>query len=72
MDAIVIENESNDASDAEIDAVLGESGDTMQKARAAMAGFCHLLSVWGHVQSRMAEMPEKQGAAFDTFLGMVK
>jgi len=71
MDAIVIENESNDASDAEIDAVLGESGDTMQKARAAMAGFCHLLSVWGHVQSRMAEMPEKQGAAFDTFCGMV-
>ena len=44
---------------------------TMQKARAAMASFCHLLSVWGHASSRMAEMPEGRGAAFDTFCSMV-
>ena len=75
MQAIVVENDSdsgeNDEADAVVDAILGESGDTMQKARAAMASFCHLLSVWGHAQSRMAEMPEKKGAAFDTFCGMV-
>ena len=64
------ENDGADA-DAVVDAVLGESGDTMQKARAAMASFCHLLSVWGHASSRMAEMPEKKGAAFETFCGMV-
>jgi Sec7-like guanine-nucleotide exchange factor len=67
------ENNDTDGADADavVDAVFGESGDTMQKARAAMASFCHLLSVWGHASSRMAEMPEKKGAAFETFCGMV-
>jgi len=72
MDAIATEStESSSETDAVVDSVLGESGDTMQKARAAMASFCNLLSVWGHASSRMAEMPEKKGAAFDTFCGMV-
>ena len=55
----------------ESDTTQGETEDTEQKARAAMASFCHLLSVWGHASSRMSEMPEKKGAAFETFCGMV-
>jgi Sec7-like guanine-nucleotide exchange factor len=63
------ETKESDDADAVVDAVLGESGDTMQKARAGMANFCHLLSVWGHASSRMAKMSDK--AAFASFCGMV-
>jgi hypothetical protein len=62
---------TNNGTDAVVDSVLGESGDTMAKAREAMASFCHLMSVWGHASSHMAEKLEKKGSAYETFCGMV-
>lgn len=58
------------SADAIVDAVLGESGDTMAKAREAVASFCHLLSVWSHASARMGEA-ERGGADFPIFCGMV-
>jgi len=57
--------------DAVVDSVLGESGDTVTKAREAMASFCHLMNVWGHASSQMAEKLEKKGLAYETFCGTV-
>lgn len=62
--------EGSSSSDAVVDAVLGESGDTMAKARKAMATFVHLMSVWGHVSARMAES-QKSGTEYQVFCGMV-
>ena len=62
---------SINATDCVIDSVLGESGDTMAKAREVMASFCHLMSVWGHASSHMAEKTEKKGSTYKTFCGMV-
>jgi Sec7-like guanine-nucleotide exchange factor len=64
------DQEGSSSSDAIVDAVLGESGDTMAKARRAMATFVHLMSVWSHVSANMAES-EKSGADHHIFCGMV-
>jgi Sec7-like guanine-nucleotide exchange factor len=53
-------------SDPVVDAILGQSGDTMAKARMAVASFCHLLSVWGHASAHMAEA-EKDTSIYKTF-----
>ena len=49
------DGDAGDAGDPVVDAILGQSGDTMAKARMAVASFCHLLSVWGHASAHMAE-----------------
>mmetsp|Transcript_59904 Transcript_59904/g.147208 ORF Transcript_59904/g.147208 Transcript_59904/m.147208 type:complete len:2160 (-) Transcript_59904:645-7124(-) len=64
------DQEGSSSSDAVVGAVLGESGDTMAKARAAMATFVHLMSVWSHVSANMAET-EKHGPEHDVFCSMV-
>ncbi|KAL3938804.1 MAG: hypothetical protein SGARI_001603, partial [Bacillariaceae sp.] len=56
--------------DAVVDSVLGASGDTMQKARQAMATFCHLLSVWSHASAHV-EKTEKTTADHQVFCGMI-
>lgn len=44
-----------DDTDRIVDSVMGQTGDTMSKARNAIASFCHLLSVWGRSSAHMAE-----------------
>jgi len=61
------ENQESDGGDAN----LSESDDSTQKARFAMASFCHLLSVWGHASSRMANMPETKGIVYQTLCAMI-
>ena len=62
-------NNSNDT-DAVVDSVLGASGDTMDKARKAMACFCHLMSVWSHASAHTAEA-EKVTSDHLTFCTMI-
>ncbi|KAL3919981.1 MAG: hypothetical protein SGARI_007062, partial [Bacillariaceae sp.] len=62
---------SSTPDDAEIDAVLGASGDTMAKARQAMATFCHLLSVWSHASAHVVEKSERNSKENQVFCGMI-
>lgn len=56
MKIIIDELENNDAvreeSDVVVESVLGGSGDSMAKARLAVAAFVHVLSVWCHASQR--------------------
>lgn len=49
----VIITPEQDESNAVVDSILGGSGDSMAKARLAMATLCHLLSVWCHASTRV-------------------
>lgn len=49
---------TGDESDFVIDTILGASGDDMAKARASVAAFCHVLSIWGHASSRFFEQQD--------------
>jgi Guanine nucleotide exchange factor in Golgi transport N-terminal/Sec7 domain len=49
---------ATDESDFVVDSILGASGDSMAKARAAVAAFCDMLSVWGHASSRYFELQD--------------
>jgi Sec7-like guanine-nucleotide exchange factor len=60
------QDENDQENDKVVAAVLGQSGDTMAKAKKAVASFCHLLSVWGHASAHMAEA-EAKGAQYQTF-----
>lgn len=42
-----------DETDVVVESVLGGTGDSMHKARQAIAAFCHLLSVWCHASQRL-------------------
>jgi Guanine nucleotide exchange factor in Golgi transport N-terminal/Sec7 domain/Dimerisation and cyclophilin-binding domain of Mon2 len=44
---------SYEESDIVVESVLGGSGDSMEKARLAVASFCHLLSVWCHASQSL-------------------
>ena len=68
IQSIAIENDDESKESDRADAI--ESGDNMQRARLAMASFCHLLSVWGHASSRMANMPEKK-VVYETLCRMI-
>ncbi|CAB9499510.1 inhibited guanine nucleotide-exchange protein 1 [Seminavis robusta] len=58
-----------DESDFVVDSILGASGDSMAKARASVAAFCHLLSVWSHASSRFFEQQDtKSQEAFSEIL----
>jgi hypothetical protein len=75
------EEEEKEDVDRIVESMMGQSGDTMQKARVAVAGFCHLLSVWGHASAHMAEVDkgsrshkifaEMLAAALDTATALV-
>jgi len=51
--------ESNDA--AAINAIMGQSGDTQEKAGAAVAAFGHLCKVWSNASASMAETAREAG-----------
>ena len=51
---------ASEQSDRVVDSILGVSGDTMAKAKATVAAFCHLLSVWGHASSRFFEQQDRK------------
>lgn len=56
MNVILEETEEPPAleeTDVVIESVLGGAGDSMQKARLAIAAFCHMLSVWCHASQRL-------------------
>jgi len=60
---------TGDESDFVIDTILGASGDDMAKARASVAAFCHVLSIWGHASSRFFEQQDtKSQQAFSELL----
>ena len=68
-DAVDYDDEKDDA-DRVVDAVLGQSGDTMAKARKAVASFSNLLSVWGHASAHMAEA-DKESRAHASFCNIL-
>ena len=58
MDVLFEEGEDRDLKDESeriVDSVMGASGDSMAKARLAVAAFVYLFSVWGHTSSRYLE-----------------
>lgn len=60
---------ATDESDFVVDSILGASGDSMARARASVAAFCHMLSIWGHASSRFFEQQDvKSQQAFSEIL----
>eukprot|EP00547_Thalassionema_nitzschioides_P015313 CAMPEP_0194232056 /NCGR_PEP_ID=MMETSP0158-20130606/570_1 /TAXON_ID=33649 /ORGANISM="Thalassionema nitzschioides, Strain L26-B" /LENGTH=2053 /DNA_ID=CAMNT_0038964771 /DNA_START=104 /DNA_END=6264 /DNA_ORIENTATION=+ len=65
---IMIDDESEDIESAReeiddvVESVLGGSGDSMEKARLAVAAFIHVLSVWCHASQRCEV---KEGLIFE-------
>ena len=72
MDILFEEGEDRDIKDDSgrvVDAVLGETGDSMAKARLALAAFVYLFSCWGHASSRFFEQKDgKTQLAFSELL----
>ena len=66
MDILYKEGEDKDEifkedSERLVDSVMGESGDSMARARLAVAGFVDLFSTWGHASSRYLEEKNHKG-----------
>jgi len=57
-----------DDSDHIVDAVMGESGDSMARARVAIAAFVDVVSMWGHASSQYSEETNKKEHALFTEL----
>jgi len=54
MDGADVTDEGEHKTDADVvvESILGGSGDSAEKARLAMASFCHVFSVWCHASPR--------------------
>lgn len=66
------DRDMKDDSDRVVDAVMGESGDSMARAKLAMAGFVYLFSMWGHASSRfLDEKVKKSQEAFAELLAAI-
>ena len=53
-----------------VNGIMGQSGDTMAKARKAIASFCHLLSGWGHASAHMAEV-DRDSSGYKAFCSIL-
>jgi hypothetical protein len=60
------QDEEKEESDRIVESIMGQSGDTMDKAKKALAAFCNLLSVWGHASAHMAEV-DRDSSSHKTF-----
>jgi len=75
MDIIYDEDEDRDMkedSERIVDSVLGETGDSMARARLAIAAFVYLFSMWGHASSTFLDDQHRKGQeAFSELLSAV-